>query len=107
MGLSGAAGALTPPGAGPDNFAGAKAPPGAGSGSSTGAKAPPGAGPQKMYRGKAPPGAGLKKSAGACRPHGTVSQLEQVVLFYLGFRGFLKTCLQSKMFLSETTVSVL
>ena len=45
MGLSGAAGALTPPGAGPDNFAGAKAPPGAGSGSSSGAKAPLGSGP--------------------------------------------------------------
>ena len=70
MGLSGAAGALTPPGAGPEYFAGAKAPPGAGPGSSSGAKAPPGAGPQKMCRGEAPPGAGLKKSAGACRPRG-------------------------------------
>ena len=44
--LSGAAGALTPPGAGPQYFPGAKAPPGAGPGSSSGAKAPPGAGPE-------------------------------------------------------------
>ena len=42
---SGAAGALTPRGAGPEYFAGAKAPPGAGPEHLSGAKAPPGSGP--------------------------------------------------------------
>ena len=36
----------------------------------------------------------------------TVSQLAQVVLFYPGFWGFLKTCVISKMFLSKTTMLV-
>ena len=51
--LSGAAGALTPPGAGPEYFPGAKAPPGAGPGSSSGAKAPSGVGPE-YFSGKRP-----------------------------------------------------
>ena len=35
-----------------------------------------------------------------------MSQLAQVVLFYPGFWGFLKTCVISKMFLSKTTMLV-
>ena len=67
---SGAAGALTPRGAGPEYLARAKAPPGAGPESSSGAKAPPGAGPRKKCRGEAPPGAGSEKCAGAAGPAG-------------------------------------
>ena len=62
---SGAAGVLTPRGAGPGHVAGAKAPPGAGPESLSGAKAPPGVGPLKICRGEAPPGAGSEKCTGA------------------------------------------